>query len=237
MPFPLIDDQPTNHRQPVDEATVGWVLQSLGGCDTTLSVSDRQSFGGALEQLSVKRRSTIFCAGGPSTHVYIIESGTVELRRPFGSRQTIIETLDAGSVVGDVPILLGRTHHVEAVAANKVTLLAIARESFLHLLRTVPALMHLWLPSLAGRIYESRERLGGLLAGHLDHRTAALLLRRTDQSDQISITQEQLAGLLGVQRSSISDAIRRLELRGFVQQGYGQITVLDREGLRGLLGP
>lgn len=176
-------------------------------------------------------------AGRPADDVFVITDGIVELRRPADSRNSVISTLGVGGVFGDVPLLLGRPHHLDAVAATDVDLVGLGAADLTELLDSTPGLARAWSASLASRILETHERLGELLAGHLDHRLGSLLLRQRDTDGRVTMTQDQLARLLGVQRSSVNDAIRRLERRGLVKRGYGEVIVTDPAAIAAMLAP
>ncbi len=176
-------------------------------------------------------------AGTAVTDVHVVASGTIELRRPGDPRRAVISVLRRGGVIGDVPELLGRVHHADAVAVSDAELVSLRPDRLATMLAESPGLARAWSVSLAERVLESRERLGELLAGHLDHRVGAVLLRRVDLDGRVDLTQEAMARLLGVQRSSINEAIRRLELRGLVRRGYGHVVVTDRDGLAALVSP
>ena len=67
----------------------------------------------------------------------------------------------------------------------------------------------------------------------IPERTARWLLHAQDRSgDRIELTQEALAGLLGVQRTSLNAVIRSLQDEGLVRIGRGVVVVTDREGLK-----
>ena len=53
---------------------------------------------------------------------------------------------------------------------------------------------------------------------------------RTDE-DVLQITQSLLAEMLGVQRPTITNAVRELERANLIAPGRRQVTILDREGL------
>jgi Mn-dependent DtxR family transcriptional regulator len=53
---------------------------------------------------------------------------------------------------------------------------------------------------------------------------------RTDE-EVLQITQGLLAEMLGVQRPTITNAIRELESADVIAPGRRQVTILDREGL------
>jgi CRP-like cAMP-binding protein len=58
-----------------------------------------------------------------------------------------------------------------------------------------------------------------------------LLARDRSDSDEISLTHEFLAMMLGVRRASVSDVLRPFQEAGLVSSNRGLITILNREGL------
>jgi CRP-like cAMP-binding protein len=57
-----------------------------------------------------------------------------------------------------------------------------------------------------------------------------LTLDRLDSND-LTMTQELIANMLGVRREGVTEAAGRLQARGFISYRRGHITVLDRKGL------
>lgn len=67
----------------------------------------------------------------------------------------------------------------------------------------------------------------------IPERTARWLLHAQDRTgDQIKLTQQDLAGLLGVQRTTVNAVIQSLEQEKLVVAGRGVIRVTDRDGLK-----
>jgi CRP-like cAMP-binding protein len=58
-----------------------------------------------------------------------------------------------------------------------------------------------------------------------------LMMRDRSDSDVPPITQSLLGEMLGVQRPSITNAVRELERAGLIEHGRRQVTILDRRGL------
>lgn len=67
----------------------------------------------------------------------------------------------------------------------------------------------------------------------LDKRLCRLLLRAFDRTpaDQLTITHQQTAELLGVRRVGVTEAIGRLHAAGIVRCGRGRLTLLSRRKL------
>ena len=67
----------------------------------------------------------------------------------------------------------------------------------------------------------------------IEQRTARWLLHAQDRAgDRIELTQEALAGMLGVQRTTVNAAIGSLESEGVIATGRGVVRVTDRVGLK-----
>lgn len=67
----------------------------------------------------------------------------------------------------------------------------------------------------------------------IDQQLCRRLLLSLDRlsSNQVAITQEMLAGMLGVRRESVTDAALKLQSAGIINYKRGLITVFDRNGL------
>jgi len=73
-------------------------------------------------------------------------------------------------------------------------------------------------------------------AHSIEQRTAKWLLAAAERTgtDDLALTQEQLAAMLGVGRSYLSRVIHDLRQRGVIETGRGRIRVRDANGLRSL---
>ncbi len=67
----------------------------------------------------------------------------------------------------------------------------------------------------------------------IPQRCARWLLATHDrvESDTFPLTHEYLATMLGVRRSSVSEILQPLARQGLIQNGRGEVTILDRVGL------
>lgn len=67
----------------------------------------------------------------------------------------------------------------------------------------------------------------------IERQVSRWLLQRLDRQSglQISITQDQIAALLGVRREAVTYAARKLQGSGVIEYHRGQISVLDRDRL------
>jgi CRP-like cAMP-binding protein len=67
----------------------------------------------------------------------------------------------------------------------------------------------------------------------VQQRCSRWLLEALDrvEADELSVTHEALAQLLGVRRAGVSEAFKTLQAAGLVRTRWGKVTILDREGL------
>jgi CRP-like cAMP-binding protein len=70
----------------------------------------------------------------------------------------------------------------------------------------------------------------------VEERFCRWLLQSADRaaSDTVTLTQELLAEMLGVRRTSVTDVARKMQDRGVITYSRGVITILDREALKRL---
>jgi CRP-like cAMP-binding protein len=70
--------------------------------------------------------------------------------------------------------------------------------------------------------------------GRLDERLARWLLMWDDRirPQNLTVTHEFLALLLGVRRTRVTDTMHDLEGRHLIRSGRGQVQILDRDGLK-----
>ena len=68
---------------------------------------------------------------------------------------------------------------------------------------------------------------------HIDERLARWLLecRSRTGSDELPLTQEYVAEIIGVRRAGVTEAVGRLKGKGVIEHARGALTVADRQGL------
>ena len=73
----------------------------------------------------------------------------------------------------------------------------------------------------------------------IEQRLARWLSAARDRvtSGRLSISQDRLAIMLGCRRASVSSALANARDMGLIRSSVGQITILDREGLRAVACP
>lgn len=187
-----------------------------------------------LRPVSLRRGMVLCEADEPLTRVYFVEAGAVSLVTVFEDGTTAeMATVSREGMVG-IDILLGARHafgrYVVAVPGSAS---AVEVSRFRTALRESPQLR-------AGCEAYAQAFIGHLLqnvacnAAHtVEQRSARWLLMCADQSedDAFELTQECLAEMLGVRRSTVTVVASTLQHRGLIRYRRGAIRVLDRRRL------
>jgi CRP-like cAMP-binding protein len=109
----------------------------------------------------------------------------------------------------------------------------MSRAAFTRAARSMPSLRNLTYAYVQAFLEQVLVSVACNGAHSLKERLARWLLMMRDRSDDdvLEITQDLLAEMLGVQRPTITNAARELELAGLIERGRRQVTILDRQGL------
>lgn len=177
---------------------------------------------------------TIVREGDHGEYVYVVVDGVVELRRTIAGRVVTLQQLRPGAVFGDAPVLLSQPEPFDAYAVSDTAVVTIPAHELFPLLNRRPHLARRWLETYAARIADTQARVGDLLSGTLDAQVASYLLRVADHGE-LEISQERLAQLFGVRRTSLNQVLRRMEIRGLIELTYRRVTITNRDGLCALL--
>jgi CRP-like cAMP-binding protein len=84
-------------------------------------------------------------------------------------------------------------------------------------------------------VWAEAQQIAACNAGHdASARLARWLLQCADRigSNEIALTQELLAQMLGVRRTTVTLLARTLQEQGFIKYSRGHIRIVDRDGLR-----
>ena len=177
----------------------------------------------------------VFRQGDDAARIHVVRTGTVELSKMINGRRVALQILRPGDVFGDVPAFLGEPEPFDARAIEDCAILSLDAASLFKMLQTRPQVARRWIVSLAERMSGLQQRLGDLLAGGLDAQLASVLIRESAGACDVTLTQDQLAEMLGSARTSVQRVLKQLEADGLIELGYRRITVLDPERLANLI--
>lgn len=148
---------------------------------------------------------------------------------------TPVETAMIGyeGMVG-TPVVLGRTStHVRAFCQIPGPAKRLPTEVLAGEIERSPALRRMLNGYLQSLIIQLTQGVACNRLHSVEQRCATWLLATHDRvrADSFPLTQEFLAGMLGVRRASVTEVAGRLQKAGFLRYNHGKVTLLDRKGL------
>ena len=187
-----------------------------------------------LETIPCRREQILIEADSSLDHVFFPDSGVVSMMALY-SDGSVIELATIGREgFASVRTVFGAKKSVARFFVQIPGSAAkMSRAAFTRALKSMPSfrtLMYSYVEAFLDQVLV----IGACNGTHsLKERLARWLLMMHDRSDDdaLPLTQSLLAEMLGVQRPSITNAARELEIAGLIKRGREQVTIVDRPGL------
>lgn len=195
---------------------------------------NRQHFLAACETVMLVPSEILADAGERIRHVYFPTTGLISLVAPVDGRARLEVGLIGNEGMLGTSLLLGvEVAPLHALVQGGGAALRIATASFLQqqaqslaLQRILKRYLHVVMQQFAQTAACSHFHL-------VEARLARWLLMTQDRvhSEQLHVTHEFLAYMLGVRRVGITRAATALQERQLIRYHRGEVTILDRAGL------
>jgi len=194
------------------------------------------------QRRSYKRGDIIFVKDDAGQSMFIVEDGAVRIYMP-GAQGTdlTLAVMQPGEFFGDLSLLDGRPRSASAEAARDTTLLTLERDDLTELVRSRPDAALAILTEIAQRLRETDQMASDLafldVSGRLARRLLDLASSYGKPRDggimiNASITQEELANMIGVTRESVNRNLGMFTRLGLIGREGRRIVVKNPEGLR-----
>jgi CRP-like cAMP-binding protein len=196
----------------------------------------------ALNVRSFKAGESIFLQGASPNAVYLVASGRVKIDRvTHEGHESILCMRGSGDYFCPVPLLDGGEHLGRAVAITDVTLFWVERQDFMDLCQDSPELLSVVQGDCLFEVRHLLHRLEAFAFRSVRERLAITLLNETRRrgsketpATQLEITQQELAGLVGASRESVSRALQKMGQQNILRTTRGKITIMNRMQLESI---
>lgn len=201
-----------------------------------LSAPERERFREFLTPISLPVGRTLYESGAPIERVYFPISGLVSLVLASAEGTQVEAGIVAHEgVVGGTSVLANAAPTSYAMVQIEGRAFWMSAQDFRDEFRRGGALQNVMLrysqtmiaqtsqAALCNRIHTVEERLSRWL----------LTIRDRIHSNDLNITQEFIAHMLGTRRSGVTVAAGTLRQSGFIRYTRGHITIIDDKGLEG----
>jgi CRP-like cAMP-binding protein len=197
-----------------------------------LAPQDYEMMAPYLRRVALEMNATLATAGDPIEEVCFPEAGVIGFADvlPDGQRLAVAVTGKEGFV--GWPLLLGndRWPHEAIVRAEQGTALSISAADLRRVIGDSERIRTMLLRYTSTLTAQMSRTIVSNLIHPVERRTARWLLLYHDRvsGDEIVITHEELSVMLGVRRSSITEAFHILEGEGALRGHRGRVAVRDR---------
>ena len=189
---------------------------------------------GHLTRVEMDLGQTLHRAGEKIDAVYFVESGFISALTVLADGAPLeIGLIGAEGVAGVAVILGATTSFSEAMCQTGGAAYRISPTSLREVFADAPRLRDLLLRYVHAFHVQVAQTAACNAHHELGQRLARWLLAAHDRSGvaELSLTQDLIAVMLGVRRSTVSIAAGTLQKAGVIRYQHGRITILDRVGL------
>jgi CRP-like cAMP-binding protein len=213
---------------PKRSSNVNQLIESLPG-------SDRRRMLGSCEVVELAFAEVLYTPGELLRHVYFPIGSFISLIMPVDASAALEVGLVGNEGMFGTPLALGvALSPVRAVVQGAGSALKLDANSFGRELVRSAALRQQIDRYIVVQLSQLAQTAACTRFHVVEARLARWLLMTQDraQSNTFHITQEFLAFMLGVRRVGVTKAASSLQTRQLIQYSRGNITVLDRRGLK-----
>ena len=201
---------------------------------TGFSEADMAALGPSLRTVQLPHNQIVLHPGDEVPRVYFPETAVLSVITTMrDGRRIETATIGFESAVGIVPALTNQSIFSQVVAQIPGEALCLPASSLRSRVAQSPGLLQLMLRFVHSNANQAEQSVACNALHGVEPRLSRWLLMTSDrvQGDTIALTQEYLAVMVGVQRTTVTATCADLRSAGLIQYKRGQIKIIDRPGL------
>lgn len=202
-----------------------------------LQASDQAALEAIAGRRTLGRGEVLYSQGEEAPAVLFPVAGVIRATAGLADGEGVLAGLiGPGGAAGLAPVLAGRPANHAATALSEVVGFAVAASPLRRLATERPALGLALSALLAEQVAQAQDELACCAHHRIEPRLARLLLRLQDPVDTlgVAVTQDELAEMLAVQRTTVTMLAHRLKTVGMIAYSRGKLRIVDRVGMAGL---
>lgn len=187
--------------------------------------------------VDVPARATIFGPGKSPENMLFLLEGTVRVQQVSETgHEIVLYRIHAGQscVLTTACLLAYEDYSAEGIAETTVRAAAIPRAVFDDLVAQSQSFRTFVFAAFSKRITDLFRMIDEVAFQKLDVRLADKLVRLSDGQDRIETTHQKLSVELGTAREVVSRQLQEFQRRGWIEQGRGSVSLLNREEIERL---
>ena len=200
-----------------------------------ISKADMDTLAPLLTEVSLQRGEVVLPEGAPVTHVYFPSSAVLSVVTLMNDGRSVESNTigrEAGAGLLDAASGAAAHHRVFAQIAGSAFRLPAA--AFRRQLADSPRFAKLLFRHALADSVQTQQFVACNVLHTADQRLARWLLMTADRTGTLSfpLTQEYMAIMTGVQRTTVSAMASDFKDRGLIRYSRGNMQIVDMEGLR-----
>lgn len=191
-------------------------------------------------QRAYRNGEVVFSQGDAGDALHAVVTGRIRISTGAADgREIFLNIMEPGDTFGEIALLDGGARTASAVAIADSQLVSLRREHLAGLLEQEPKVALELLRLCGERLRWTSSLLEDAALLDAPARLAKRLLSLGQHHGErgggglaLRISQEELAGFLGVTRQLVNQQLQAWKVRGWVELARGALTVRDEEALR-----
>ncbi|MCD6186769.1 MAG: Crp/Fnr family transcriptional regulator [Desulfuromusa sp.] len=218
-----------------------WYIKNTGSLFSGLNADEHEWLAEISKMVTCRRKHQFYLSDELSDKIYLVKEGKVRLGRVNQDGDEItLDVLGPGEIFGELAITdeQQRSHFAEATEESLVCI--FPREKFQKFLVEHQELTFKVMKLIGFRLREMESRLQDLTFQTVAERLRTALLRLADKHGipeadgqvRLTITQKDIAYLVGATRESVAEELALLKRAGLVETSYRSLLLPNLESLR-----
>jgi CRP-like cAMP-binding protein len=206
----------------------------IGADVTKRQASIRERWLPHLEPVQMPLGEVVYESGATLSHVYFPTTAIVSLLYVLANGASAeIAVVGHEGIVGVSMFMGGKSTPSRAVVQSADESFRLKAEMLENEFNQAGPVLHLLLRYTQALITQMSQTAVCNRHHSLDQQLCRWLLLSLDrlQGDELVMTQELIANMLGVRREGVTEGALKLQHAGLIRYARGHITVLDRDGL------
>ncbi len=174
--------------------------------------------------------TTVFRQGDPGGSMYVIRAGKVRVLKESHGRRRVVTTLGPGDFFGEMAVVTGQPRSATAEVVEEAELLKVPADKLQEMIAGTGEIAIRLIRHLAERLENANRFIDLLLE---DDITARVILELQDVNESAEgsaapdLTDKDLALKLGVDKTEVRVALRRLTRVGALEVSSGFVLIKD----------
>jgi CRP/FNR family cyclic AMP-dependent transcriptional regulator len=208
----------------------------------SLRPEDSRHIAELLQKHILRKGEVLFRNGEEGHSLYMITSGKIKIvRQSRDGGEMILAVISSGDFCGEMALLDGMPRSADAVAVEETHLYGLNRKDFLAYVMKNETAVKAILFALSKRLRKADDFLEDIfflnVAARLSKKLVELAVSNGIREDgngpiKLSVTQKDLAGMIGATRESVNKELRVLREKNLVSLSGNAILIQDVEALK-----